>query len=121
MTGGVRPVLSPDRDGWHPGAADDRAAERGHGIDAVLGGGGEVTADGEPVAGDVLRLQSAGDLLLGLVRSQVTLGEIVCRRDLGVGAETQDVVFPVAQAFEQVAGGQLLGVCQTTVRLTIKG
>ena len=69
----------------------------------VLGGGGEVTADGEPVAGDVLRLQSAGDLLLGLVRSQVTLAEIVCRRDLGVGAETQDVVFPVAQAFEQVA------------------
>ena len=31
---GVGRRQAPDRDGWHPGAADDRAAERGHGIDA---------------------------------------------------------------------------------------
>jgi hypothetical protein len=42
----------------------------------MLGGGGDVAADGVPVAGGLLRAEPAGDLLLGFRRPQVTLGLI---------------------------------------------
>ncbi len=49
----------------------------GEDVGAVLGGGGDVAADGVPVAGDLLGAEPAGDLLLGLPRQ---FGAV---RDLG--------------------------------------
>jgi hypothetical protein len=54
---------------WHPGVSGEGLMDGGHDVDAVFGGGADVAADGEAVAGDVLGLQAAGDLLLGLVGS----------------------------------------------------
>jgi len=43
-----RRVSGAGRDGWHPGVSGERVAQGGEGADAVLGGGGEVAADGVP-------------------------------------------------------------------------
>jgi integrase len=40
--------------GWRPGGAGHRVAEHGHDVHPVFSGGGDVAADVEPVAGDVL-------------------------------------------------------------------
>ena len=74
----------------------------------MLGGGGDVPADGVPVAGDLLGAEPARYLLLGLSGPQIALGLIRRRRDPQVGGEAEHVSLPVAQAFEQVAAGFLL-------------
>jgi hypothetical protein len=43
----------------------------GQDVGAVLGDGGDVAADGVPVAGDLLGAEAAGYLLLGLSGSQI--------------------------------------------------
>jgi hypothetical protein len=82
----------------------------GENAGAVLGGGGDVAADGVPVAGGLLRAEPAGDLLLGFRRPQITFGLGGGRRYLQVGKEAQDVVPAVAQAFQQQPAGRLLFV-----------
>ena len=59
---------------------------------AVLGGGGDVAADGVPVPGGFLGAEPAGDLLLGLGRAQVPLGLVGGGRDAQVEDEPQHVV-----------------------------
>jgi hypothetical protein len=44
---------------------------------AVLAGGVDVAADVEPVLGDIIAGQAAGDLLLGLQRADVAFGAVV--------------------------------------------
>ncbi len=60
--------------GWHPGPAEDRAAQGIHRVEAVLGGGREVAADAEAVGGALLAGEAPGDLLLDLGRAQVAFG-----------------------------------------------
>jgi hypothetical protein len=104
----VRRSLRRVGDGWHPGVAGEGAVDGGQDVGAVLGGGGEVAADGVPVAGGLLRPEPAGDLLLGFRGPQVAFGLVGRRRDAQVGGEPQHVSLAVAQAFQQVAAGVLL-------------
>ena len=96
------------RDGRHPGIAGKRVTQ-GEDAGAVPGGGGDVAADGVPVAGDLLGAEPAGDLLLGLRRAHIPLGLVRRRRYPQVGQEAEHVVLAVAQAFRQHAGGRLSG------------
>src|SRR6266545_981771 len=96
--------------GWHPWVAEDGGAECWHDVEAVFGGGGDVAADGHPVAGDLLRLESSGDLLDGLPRPQVAFRLVVGGRDACVVDESQHVVFAVAEYFQQAPAGVLLGL-----------
>src|SRR5258708_69821 len=112
----TRPARSPDAagrsgrvgDGRHPGSSGEGVADGGQDVGAVLGGGGDIAADGVPGAGDLLGAEPAGDLLLGLSGPQIAFRLIRRRRDPQVGGEPEPVVLPVAQAFEQVAAGLLL-------------
>src|ERR1039457_5247498 len=113
MTRQARSPEAPGRsgrvgDGRHPGIPGEGAVDRGQDVGAVLGGGGDVAADGVPVAGDLLGAEPAGDLLLGLSGPQVAFRLIRSRRDPQVTGEAEHVVLSVAQAFEQVAAGFLL-------------
>jgi hypothetical protein len=47
-------------------AAEHEVVQGIHGVLAALAGGVEVAADVEPVLGDIVAGQAAGDLLLGL-------------------------------------------------------
>jgi hypothetical protein len=49
----------------------------GEGVAAVLAGGVDVAADVEPVLGDVVAGQAAGDLLLGFQRADAALADVV--------------------------------------------
>ncbi len=80
----------------------------GQDVGAVLGDGGDVSADGVPVAGDLLGAEPARDLLLGLRGPQVAFRLIGRRRYPQAGGEAEHVSLPVAQAFQQVAAGLLL-------------
>lgn len=82
--------------------------DSGEDVRSVLGGGGDVAADGVPVASDLLRSEPAGCLLLGLGGPQVPFGLIRRRRDAQVSGEAEHVALPVAQAFQQLAAGSLL-------------
>jgi hypothetical protein len=90
------------------GVAGEGVVDGGQDVGAVLGDGGDVAADGVPVAGGLLRAEPAGDLLLGLSWPQVAFRMIRSRRDPQAGGEAEHVGLPVAQAFEQVAAGLLL-------------
>jgi hypothetical protein len=57
---------------------------------------------------NLLGAEPAGYLLLGFRGAHVPFGLVGGRRDPQVGGEAEDVVVPVAQAFEQVAAGLLL-------------
>ena len=48
-----------------------------HGVRAVLAGGVDVASDVEPVLGDVVAGQAAGDLLLGFERADAALADVV--------------------------------------------
>jgi hypothetical protein len=48
--------------GGFQGFPGDGVAECGHGVEAVFDRGGQVAADGQPVAGDFLAGEPAGDL-----------------------------------------------------------
>jgi hypothetical protein len=98
-------------DGWHPGDAEEGVAQGGQDVGVVLGGGGDVAADGVAVAGDLLGAESAGYFLLGLCGPQVAFCLVRRRGNAQVGGEPEDVGLPVAQAFEQVAAGPLLAAC----------
>jgi hypothetical protein len=74
---------------------------------AVLGGGGDVTADRVPVPGDLLGAEPAGDLLLGFGWPHVSLRLVGGGRDPQVIDEPQHVVVSVTQAFQQVPAGML--------------
>src|SRR5262252_7547854 len=95
-------------DGRHPGVPGEGVVDGGQDVGAVLGGGGDVAADGVPVAGDLFGAEPAGYLLLRLGGSDVPLGLVRSRGYAQVGGEPQHVVLPVAQAFQQVAAGPLL-------------
>src|SRR6266496_2453553 len=68
MSGKVGPggALRGRRAGWCPWSAEQRVANGGEDIGAVLGCGGGVAADAVAVGGGLLRAQPAGDFLLGL-------------------------------------------------------
>src|SRR5580700_4865351 len=83
-------------DGRHPGIPGERVAQGGEDADAVLGGGGNVAADGVPVPGGLLGAEPAGDLLLDLGRSHVSLGLVRGRGYAQVGGEPEHVVLAVA-------------------------
>jgi hypothetical protein len=70
--------------------------------------GGDVAADAEPGFGSGGGAVAAGDLELGLDRSEVALGAAVGERDGQVVGEAQDLGLAVAEPFEQVAGLGLL-------------
>ena len=57
------------RRGRSPGPAEHEVVQDVHGILAVLAGGVDVTADVEPVLGDVVAGQAAGYFLLGFQRA----------------------------------------------------
>jgi hypothetical protein len=90
-------------DGWHPGTAGERVAQRSQDVNAVLGGGGQVAVDRVPVPGGLLGAESAGDFLLGFGRAQVAFCVVGGGRDAQVASEPQHVIAAVAEAFEQVA------------------
>ena len=46
-------------DGRHPGVPGEGVVDGGQDVRAVLGDGGDVAADGVPVAGDLLRAEPA--------------------------------------------------------------
>ena len=75
---------------------------------AVLAGGVDVTADVEPVLGDVVAGQAAGDLLLGFQGPDAALADIIRGPDAGVLGEQQHVAAAVAAEFQQLAAGLLL-------------
>lgn len=54
--------------GWHPGSSQKGLAEGGHHVLAVLGCGGEVSADCVAVLGACLAGEAPGDVLLDLGR-----------------------------------------------------
>jgi len=54
--------------------------EHVHGVLAVLAGGVDVAADVEPVLGDVVAGQAAGDFLLGFQRPDAALADVVRSR-----------------------------------------
>jgi hypothetical protein len=66
-----------------------------------------VAADGVPVPRGLLGAEPAGDLLLDLGRSHVSLGLVRGRGYAQVGQEPEHVVLAVAQAFQQQPGGRL--------------
>ena len=71
-------VLSDDHgDGWHPGGAEDRVAEDGHGVQAVFDRGRDVAADGQPVFGGCAGLEPPGDLLDRFPGPEIAFREIV--------------------------------------------
>ena len=74
---------------------------------AVFAGGVDVAADTEAVLGGVVAGQPAGDLLLGLIRAQSGLADVVRGPHAGVGGEPEDVGFAVAAEFEHVPAGML--------------
>ena len=59
-------------DGWHPGDAEEGVAQGGQDVGVVLGGGGDVAADGVAVLGGCLGAEAAGDLVLGFGGAQAT-------------------------------------------------
>src|SRR5260370_37902337 len=95
-------------DGRHPGVAGEGVVDGGQDVGAVLGGGGDVAADGVPVAGGLLGAEPARYLLLGLGWPHIAFRLVGCGRDAQVGGEAEHVALPVAQAFEPVAAGLLL-------------
>ena len=67
-------MLRGDRLGWgQPRITEHELLEDFVGAEAVLAGGVEVAADIEPVLGDVVAGQAAGDLLLGLQGADAAL------------------------------------------------
>jgi hypothetical protein len=60
-------------DGRHPGASGEGVVDGGQDVGAVLGDGGDVAADGVPVAGELLGAEPARYLLLGLSGPQIAL------------------------------------------------
>src|SRR6266567_4960773 len=95
-------------DRGHPGVPGEGVADGRQDGDAVLAGGVGVAANRVAVACGFLRAQPPGDLLLGLGRAQVPLGVVRRGWDAQVMHEPEHVVFPVAQAFQQVPAGRLL-------------
>jgi hypothetical protein len=89
------------RVGWHPGAAEQGVVHRGYHVGAVLGGGGQVAADGVSLFGGLFGAEPSGDLLLGLGRADVAFGLVVGGRDVQIMGESQHVVLAVAQHFQQ--------------------
>jgi len=81
----------------------------GNDVAAVLAGCVDVAADVQAVLGRVFAGQAAGDLLLGLVRADAALADVVGGPDLRVCGEPQYVSLPVTAEFEQVAAGVLDG------------
>jgi hypothetical protein len=75
----------------------------------VFAGGVDVAADIEPVLGDVLAGEPAGDLLLCLGGPKVALADVVGGPDPGVEAEAENVVLATAAELEQLAPGVLSG------------
>jgi len=63
-----------------PGVSEHELVEYFVGAEAVLSGGVNVTADVEPVLGDVVAGQASGDLLLGLEGADAALADVVRSR-----------------------------------------
>ena len=74
------------------------------GGDAVFAGGGDESADVCPGFRAGLGAVCAGDLDLCFGRAEIAFGLVVGERDGDVVGEAQDLVVPVTQAGQQVAG-----------------
>jgi hypothetical protein len=92
----------------HPGVSGECGEDSGKDGNAMLGGGGQVAADGVPVPGGCFRAEPTGDLLLYFRRAHVSFGLVGRRRDAQVGEEPQYVVAAVVQAFQQQPARRLL-------------
>jgi len=92
----------------HPGISGEGVAQSGEDAGAVLGGGGDVAADGVPVPGGVFGAEPAGDLLLGLGRADVPFSLVRGGGNTQVRGEPEHVILAVVQAFQQQPGGRLL-------------
>jgi len=67
-------LLRGDRLGWgQPGVSGHELVQDFVGAEAVLAGGVDVAADVEPVLGDVVAGEAAGDLLLGFQGADAAL------------------------------------------------
>src|SRR5512142_247752 len=99
---GIRVVVaSSGGGGGHPGLAlgeHDKSIEE---AEAVLGGGGEVTADSAELAGAGHGAQAAGYLLLQLGHPDVALSSVVIRWRAEIRGKPQVIVLPVEQAAGQ--------------------
>ena len=101
-------VLRGDWLRWgEPGVSEHELVEYFVGAEAVLSGGVNVTADVEPVLGDVVAGQASGDLLLGFEGADAALADVVRGPDAGAGGEAEHVVAAVAAEFEHLAAGLL--------------
>jgi hypothetical protein len=87
-------------------------------MSTVIGDGGDVAADGVPVAGDLLGAEPTRYLLLGSWRAAGRVRPGWSRRDPQAGGEPRYVSLPVAKALEQVAAGLLPGTRGTSDRPT---
>ena len=100
-------------DGGEEGVPLKDAAQGVEGVDAVLPGRGDISADTAEVHEGIKAAEGAGDLLPQLHHSQITLREIIVERDREVAHEGQDAVGMVAEAVEQVTGFALLASAST--------
>ena len=91
-------------DGGDEGVSQKDAAQGVKGVDAVLSGRGDISADTAEVHEGVKAAEGAGDLLPQLHHWQITLREVVVERDREVAHEGEDAVGVVPESVEQVAG-----------------
>jgi hypothetical protein len=77
--------------GRSPGPAEHEVVQDVHGVLAVLAGGVDVASDVEPVLGDVVAGQAAGDFLLGLEGAHAALADVVRRPGARVRGEPRSV------------------------------
>ena len=94
--------------GRSPGPAEHEVVQDVQSILAVLAGGVDVTADVEPVLGNVVAGQAAGYLLLGFQGAHAALADVIRGPHAGVLGEQQNVAAAVAAEFQQLAAGFLL-------------
>jgi hypothetical protein len=71
--------------------AEHEVVQDVHGVLAVLAGGVDVAADVEPVLGDVVAGEAAGDFLLGFQGADAALADVIRGPDAGVLGEQQHV------------------------------
>ena len=95
--------------GWDEWVSQEDAAQGVEGVDAVLPGRRDISADTAEVHEGAKAAEGAGDLLPQLHHSQITLREVVVERDREVAHEGEDAVVVVPESVEQVAGFALFG------------
>jgi len=90
--------------GWDEWVSQEDAAQGVEGVDAILPGRRDISADTAEVHEGVKAAEGAGDLLPQLHHSQITLREVVVERDREVAHEGEDAVGVIPESVEQVTG-----------------